>query len=268
MPPGCDHARVDATPALWLTGLVKDFRGRRAVDHLQLAVPAGSFFGLVGPNGAGKTTTLRMVTGLLRPDAGHVEIEGVDVWGSPADQLEVRRRIGVLPEDPRLFDRLSAPALLRFTGQLRRLPAAVIEERSAQLLDLLGLTDAGGTLVVDFSQGMRKKIGLAAALLHAPRVLFLDEPFESVDPISARTIREVLDRHTAAGGTVVFSSHVMDLVERLCDAVAILNEGRIVRAGRLADVRGGRSLDDAFAALVGGAPALRGDLSWLASSSG
>ncbi len=259
---------MDRAPALWLTGLVKSYRGRRVVDGLQLAVPAGSFFGLVGPNGAGKTTTLRMVTGLLRPDAGHVEIEGIPVWGEPAAQLEVKRRIGVLPEDPRLFDRLSAPALLRFTGQLRRLPAQVIEERSAQLLDLLGLSGAGGTLVVDFSQGMRKKIGLAAALLHAPRVLFLDEPFESVDPISARTIRDVLDRHIAAGGTVVFSSHVMELVERLCDAVAILHEGHIVRAGTLDDVRGDATLDDAFAALVGGGEAVGGDLSWLASSSG
>lgn len=255
-------------PALWLTGLAKSFRGHRVVDGVQLAVPAGSFFGLVGPNGAGKTTTLRMVTGLLRPDAGHVEIEGIPVWGPPAAQLEVKRRIGVLPEDPRLFDRLSAPALLRFSGQLQRLPEAVIEARSAQLLDVLGLADAGGTLVVDFSQGMRKKIGLAAALLHAPRVLFLDEPFESVDPISARTIRDVLDRHTAAGGTVIFSSHVMDLVERLCDAVAILHEGRIVRAGRIDDVRAGGSLDDAFAALVGGHRQPAGDLSWLASSSG
>jgi ABC-2 type transport system ATP-binding protein len=259
---------VPGPPALWLTGLVKSFRGRPVVDHLQLAVPPGSFFGLVGPNGAGKTTTLRMVTGLLRPDGGHVEIEGIDVWGRPADQLEVKRRIGVLPEEPRLFDRLSAPALLRFTGQLRRMPTAVIEARSAQLLETLGLTEAGGTLVVDFSQGMRKKIGLAAALLHGPRVLFLDEPFESVDPISARTIRAVLDQHTAAGGTVIFSSHVMELVERLCDAVAILHHGRIVRAGRLDDVRAGRSLDDAFAALVGGVRQPAGDLSWLASSSG
>lgn len=167
-----------------------------------------------------------------------------------------------------MFDRLTGAALLRFTGELRRMPAAVVGERTEQLLDVLDLRDAARTPVVDYSQGMRKKIGLAGALLHAPRTLFLDEPFESVDPLSSRTIRAVLDQHRAAGGTVVFSSHVMDLVERLCDTVAVFARGRVVAAGPLADVRSGRSLDEAFADLVGGGRAAGEGLSWLRSSSG
>ena len=256
------------TPAVRLTGLVKTFGRTRAVDGVDLVVPAGSFFGIVGPNGAGKTTTLSMATGLLRPDAGRAEVGGVDVWADRGAAVAVHRDTGVLPEEPRLFDRLTGRALLRFTGELRRMPVAVVRDRTEQLLDVLDLTGSAGTRVVDYSQGMKKKIGLAAALLHAPRTLFLDEPFESVDPISARTIRDVLASHRAGGGTVVFSSHVMELVERLCDTVAVFARGRVVAAGPLDEVRGGRPLDEAFAELVGGGREAGRGLSWLGSSSG
>jgi ABC-2 type transport system ATP-binding protein len=254
----------DAPAAVRLRGLSKRFGAKLAVARLDLDVPAGSFFGVVGPNGAGKTTTLRMATGLLRPDAGTALVDGLDVW---ADPVHAKRRIGVLPEDLLLFDRLTGRQLLTYSGLLRGLPAGVVAQRAAQLLDVLGLAADAGTLVVDYSQGMRKKIGLAAALLHAPSVLFLDEPFESVDPLSARTVRTVLERHREGGGTIVFSSHVMDLVERLCDHVAVVHAGRLVASGPIAEVRGGRSLEDVFVSLVGGRVSEGEDLSWLGTSS-
>ena len=245
-----------------IQGLAKRFDAKVAVAGVDLEVPAGSFFGLVGPNGAGKTTTLRMTTGLLRPDAGTASVDGVDVWRAP---VEAKRRMGVLPEDLRLFDRLTGAELLAYTGELRSMDTGVIASRAGELLEVLGLADAAGTMVVDYSQGMRKKIALAAALLHAPRVLFLDEPFESVDPVSARTIRSVLTRFTNGGGTVVFSSHVMDTVERLCDHVAVMSAGSIVAAGQLDDVRRGRPLEDVFVELVGAAGGGDEGLAWLGS---
>lgn len=252
--------------AVDVRGLWKRFGTTIAVAGIDLAVPRGSFFGLVGPNGAGKTTTLSMLTGLLRPDAGQVHIAGHDVWTDP---VAAKRRIGVLPEGLRLFERLTGPELLTYTGLLRGLPPAEVERRSEDLRRLLGLLPAGSTLVVDYSTGMRKKIALAAALLHAPEVLFLDEPFESVDPVSARTIRDVLERYTAGGATVVFSSHVMELVERLCGQVAIIANGRVVAAGPIDQVRAGRCLEEVFVDAVGaGAVSLTGGLAWLSSSPG
>ncbi len=197
---------------------------------VDLTLPAGKFVGLVGPNGAGKTTTLSMITGLLRPDQGRIEVAGRDVWQDPA---AVKARIGVLPEGLRLFERLSGRELLAYTGRLRGLPGAEVDKRAAQLLDVLDLAGSQHKLVIDYSTGMRKKIGLAAALLHNPDVLFLDEPFEGVDPVSAQTIRGVLERYTASGATVVFSSHVMELVESLCDWVAVMAAGTIRAHGTL-----------------------------------
>ncbi|TDC70025.1 ABC transporter ATP-binding protein [Streptomyces hainanensis] len=230
-------------------GLWKSFGEQVAVSGIDLDLPAGRFIGLVGPNGAGKTTTLSMITGLLRPDAGLVEIAGHDVWRDP---VGVKARIGVLPEGLRLFERLTGHELLRYLGRLRGLPAAEVERRAEQLLDVLDLAGARHKLIIDYSTGMRKKIGLAAALLHNPEVLFLDEPFEGVDPVSAQTIRGVLERYTGSGATVVFSSHVMELVESLCDWVAVLASGRIRAHGSLAEVRGdAESLQSAFLELVG-----------------
>ena len=251
-------------PAVAIRGLAKRFGATVAVSGLSLDVPHGSFFGLVGPNGAGKTTTLRMTTGLLRPDAGSAWVNGIDVW---ADPVAAKRVIGVLPEDLNLFERLSGIELLTYHGLLRRMDMPVITARARELLDVLGLSDAANTLVIDYSHGMRKKIALASALLHSPRVLFLDEPFEAIDPVSARAIRGVLDRLTQTGATVVFSSHVMALVEALCDRVAIVSAGRVVATGTLDEVRQGQSLEDVFVRLVGAVDTPQGSLEWLGSSS-
>jgi ABC-2 type transport system ATP-binding protein len=246
--------------AVQVRGLRKSFGRVVAVDGIDLDVPRGCFFGLVGPNGAGKTTTLSMATGRLRPDAGTVMVDGIDVWQDPR---EAKRRIGVLPEGLRLFERLSGRELLEFSGRLRQLPLDVVKARSYELLSTFGLREAQDKLVVDYSTGMRKKVALAVALLHNPGVLFLDEPFEAVDPVSARTIRDVLSRFTSRGGTVVFSSHVMELVERLCDEVAVIAGGRVIAAGTVDDVAGGRRLDDVFVELVGAGARGTDALDWL-----
>jgi ABC-2 type transport system ATP-binding protein len=247
-------------PALALRGLVKRFDTKVAVAGVDLDVPIGSFFGLLGPNGAGKTTTLSMAVGLLRPDAGSAYVLGHDVW---ADPVEAKRRLGVLPDGVRMFDRLSGPELLAYTGLLRGMDPAEVDARARDLLDVLGLADAGRTLVVDYSAGMKKKIGLACALLHAPRVLVLDEPFEAVDPVAASLIRDILHRYVHSGGTIIFSSHVMEVVEKLCSHIAILADGTIKAVGPLDDVRSGRDLEDVFVDVVGGRIATGQELSWL-----
>ncbi|MEU0076353.1 ABC transporter ATP-binding protein [Micromonospora tulbaghiae] len=251
---------TDQHPALSLRGLAKRFDTKVAVTGVDLAVPTGSFYGLLGPNGAGKTTTLSMAVGLLRPDAGEARVLGYDVW---ADPVRAKSLLGVMPDGVRLFDRLSGAELLAYHGLLRGMDPAVVDQRAAELLDVLALSDAGRTLVVDYSAGMKKKIGLACALLHGPRLLVLDEPFEAVDPVSAALIRDILHRYVSGGGTVIFSSHVMEVVERLCSHVAILAEGRIKRVGTLAEVRGDRSLEDVFVEVVGGRTATGEELSWL-----
>ncbi|GAA2707523.1 MULTISPECIES: ABC transporter ATP-binding protein [Streptomyces] len=250
-----------AAPAVRIEGLWKRFGEQVAVAGIDLEIPAGQFIGLVGPNGAGKTTTLSMVTGLLRPDSGRVEIGGTDVWQDPA---AVKARIGVLPEGLRMFERLSGRELLTYMGRLRGLSGDDVDRRATQLLDVLDLATSQHKLVIDYSTGMRKKIGLAAALLHNPEVLFLDEPFEGVDPVSAQTIRTVLERYTASGATVVFSSHVMELVESLCSWVAVLAGGRIRAHGTLAEVRGDApTLQEAFLELVGVRTTADDSLDWL-----
>ena len=239
--------------------LWKRFDHKVAVAGLSLQVPHGSFFGLVGPNGAGKTTTIRMLVGLLRPDAGSAVVDGIPVWPDPRAAKAV---LGVLPDDLRLFERLSGAELLTYLGLMRGMDRQVVDQRRDELLGVLGLADDAAVLVADYSTGMRKKVALAAALLHGPRVVFLDEPFESVDPVSARAITDVLQRFRSRGGTVVFSSHVMDTVERLCDHVAIVDAGRIVRGGTLAELCAGRRLEDVFIEAVGGRSAGAG-LEWL-----
>ena len=247
-------------PAMALRGLSKHFGEKVAVSEVNLTVPVGSFYGLVGPNGAGKTTTISMAVGLLRPDTGSSRIFGVDVW---ADPLEAKALVGVMPDGMVMPDRLTGRELLMYLGQLRGLSTPDVQTRTHDLLDVLGLLGAERTLIAEYSAGMRKKIVLATALLHAPRLLILDEPLEAVDPVSAATIKLILQRFVASGGSVVLSSHVMALVEQMCDYVAIIDKGIVAAAGPLDAVRGGRSLEDAFVELVSGRPADAIDLAWL-----
>jgi ABC-2 type transport system ATP-binding protein len=249
--------------ALSVTGLSKRFDDTIAVDAVDLTVPAGSFFGFVGPNGAGKTTTLSMVSGLLRPDAGVVKIYGVDVWANPA---LAKRSLGVLPDRLRLFDRLTGSEFLHHAGALRGLDRQTISRRVDDLEHAFGIEHSAKRLVSDYSAGMIKKIGIAAAMIHSPRLLVLDEPFESVDPVSAQVVIDILKKFASAGGTVVLSSHSMDLIERVCDAVAIIAEGRMLASGPIADVLDGHSLEERFVELAGGATAVEG-MEWLQSFS-
>ena len=254
---------VTQTPALAIRGLRKSFGPNLAVRDVDLDVEPGAFLGLVGPNGAGKTTLLSMAVGLLRPDHGNAWVAGNPVWpASGADQA--KQLLGVLPDGLALPRQLTGRELLTYLGLLRSMPAAVVAARTAELLHVLDLQAGEATLIGDYSTGMRKKIGLAAALLHGPRLLVLDEPFEAVDPVSAAVVRAILDGFTAAGGTVLMSSHVMALVEQLCDHVAVLDHGQVRRAGTLAQVRAGHSLDEAFAEIIGTRPSARG-LSWFGS---
>jgi ABC-2 type transport system ATP-binding protein len=255
-------ARTPAGAALELTALTKRFGSTTAVDALDLVVPHGSFYGLVGPNGAGKTTTLSMATGLLRPDAGRALVHGIDIWAEPR---EAKRLIGNLADGVDLYDRLTGEQLITFSGLLFGLDRDTIRERTADLLRLLDLETSAGMAVSDFSAGMTKKIALAAALIHSPRLLVLDEPFESVDPVSAANIRDILEGFVAGGGTVVVSSHSMDLVQRMCDHVAIVAAGRVLVAGTVDEVRGGGSLEERFLALIGGRRQGEGP-AWLVSS--
>jgi ABC-2 type transport system ATP-binding protein len=245
-------------------GVSKRFGQTVAVDEVSLAIPAGSFFGIVGPNGAGKTTLLRMSTGLLKPDAGSVEVAGHDVWSDPAT---AKRRFGVVPDDPKLFDRLTGRELIEFTGDLRGMNREVVAQRRDSLLRLLDLEDAGSTMVADYSLGMTKKIGIAVALLHDPKVLFLDEPFAGVDPVARQVLEQILRRHTENGGTVVFSDHAMDVVERLCDHIMLMDHGQVRLSGPTAEITGGRRLQDVFVEQVGAHVTDDGDLLWLGSSS-
>ncbi|MFE6236913.1 ABC transporter ATP-binding protein [Cellulosimicrobium sp. NPDC057862] len=252
----------DPAAALSLRGLWKRFGEKIAVAGIDLDVPAGSFYGLVGPNGAGKTTTLSMATGLLRPDAGSAHVHGTDLW---ADPVAGKRQLGVLPDGVRLFDRLTGAQLVTYAGLLRGMDRDTVAERTTELLAALDLAKDATTFVVDYSAGMTKKIALATALIHAPRTLVLDEPFEAVDPVSAANIRDILAGYVASGGTVVVSSHVMDLVQRMCDHVAVVAGGHVLAAGTVDAVRGDQSLEDRFVDLVGGRQSTEG-LAWLRSS--
>ncbi len=249
--------------ALSVSGLTKTFGNRTAVGNIDLSVTAGSFFGFVGPNGAGKTTTLSMVSGLLRPDAGVVKIYSVDVWENAAI---AKRSLGVLPDRLRLFDRLTGSEFLHHAGALRGLDRKTITRRVADLERAFGIEHSAKRLVSDYSAGMVKKIAIAAAMIHSPRLLVLDEPFESVDPVSAEVVIDILKKFANAGGTVVLSSHSMDLIERVCDAVAIIADGRVLASGPIGEVLAGKSLEDRFVELAGGATAVEG-MEWLQSFS-
>jgi ABC-2 type transport system ATP-binding protein len=251
----------DTSPAaLSIQGLRKTFGSKVAVDRVDLEVPRGCFFGLVGPNGSGKTTLLSMAVGLLRPDAGSATVLGADVWH---DGLRAKTLLGVLPDGLAMPEFLTGREVLTFLGRLRGLDPDIVDTRAQELLEVMDLLGAERTLVVDYSTGMRKKIGLATALLHNPRVLVLDEPFEAVDPVSALTLKRLLTRFVALGGSVVLSSHVMALVEQLCDTVAIMFDGAVVATGPVAQLRGEATLEETFVSLVGAGAGTVEGLSWL-----
>lgn len=251
---------VPGWPAIVARGLHKRFGNHIAVGSLDLDIPQGSFCGLVGPNGSGKTTTLRMTAGLLRPDAGQVWVGGHDTW---QDTRAVRSLLGVVADPLHLFDRLSARELLEHLGRLRGLDRRQIEQRSEQLIAVMDLVDSAHERIGGYSHGMRKKTAIAAALLHRPAVLLLDEPFEGVDPVSVVAVRSVLDRYRSSGGTVVFSSHAMDLVERMCDFVAVMARGALLAVGPVEQVSAGGRLEDAFMSMVGAQGVDPSSLGWL-----
>lgn len=251
------HGVRAAAPVVQTFGLRRDFGAKTAVLPLDLEVQAGEFFGFLGPNGAGKSTTIRMLCGLLKPTAGSAKVLGLDC---ATETLELRRRIGVLPEDPSLYDRLTPREMLELVARLHGLPNDEGRRRSEALFELMELAAADRSrILMDFSMGMRKKVALAAALLHGPRVLFLDEPFNGIDAVTVRAIRGVLTDAVNRGVTVFFSSHVLELVERLCTRVAIITEGSLRVCGTLAEVKvqsglgDSASLEDVFVHLAGGA---------------
>jgi ABC-2 type transport system ATP-binding protein len=275
------------TPAIDTTDLTRRFGDFTAVQDVNLRVEAGQFFGFLGPNGAGKSTTIKMLTGLLAPTSGSIHILGGDLKQNSAD---VKRQIGVVPEGMALFGRLTADEYLRFVGRMYGLDRATTVQRTHELLDFMQLADERKKLIADFSHGMQKKLALAAAVIHGPRVLFLDEPFEGVDAVAAGTLKAMLQRMIARGATIFLTSHVLEIVERLCTHVAIIHRGQLVAQGSLEELRAGagrraqanrgeenaptneqkRSLEEIFLEVVGtdrtGNPAAAApeqELSWL-----
>jgi ABC-2 type transport system ATP-binding protein len=247
--------------------LTRRYGDLTAVDRLDLAVPQGVIFGFLGPNGAGKSTTINMLTSLLPPTAGTATVAGFDIKKDP---LEVKRRIGTMPEDLSLYERLTASEHIELVGRLHGLDHAEIERRIPPLLDLLELEDSADKMILDYSHGMRKKTALACALIHTPEILFLDEPFEGIDPISTKAIKEVLrDMVDQRGTTVFFSTHVMELAERFCDQVGIINKGQLAGVGSIAELRqradlpDDAPLEDVFIRTVGAEVEDEGLLGWL-----
>lgn len=251
--------------------LTRRFGALTAVDNIDLQVTGGQFFGFLGPNGAGKSTTIKMLTGLLTPTSGNMQLLGLDF---AAHAIEVKRQIGVVPEGMGLFDRLTGAEYLQFVGPMYGLDRATTRQRSEELLDFMQLADRPKTLIADYSHGMQKKLALAAAVIHRPRILFLDEPFEGVDALAAGTLKALLARMTERGVTIFLTSHVLEIVERLCSHVAIIHQGRLVAQGSLEELRSGvagaqgekTTLEEIFLSIVGqqGAQARQlEELSWL-----
>lgn len=243
--------------------LTKVYGSLVAANEVSVDVHAGSFTGFVGPNGAGKTTTLSMISGLLRPTSGRVTVNEIDVW---ADGPAAKRVIGTLPDRLRLFDRLTGAQLLYYSGVLQGVKEATLAQRISELAEAFGLDAALGRLVSDYSAGMQKKVALACSMVHAPNVLVLDEPFEAIDPVSASNVTEILEKFVAGGGSVIMSSHNLDLIQRICDHVAVIVDGAIIAQGTVDEVRGDTSLEERFRELSGTDEAKRG-LEWLRGSS-
>jgi len=248
-----------STPAILVRDLKKSYGSKAAVNGVDLEVPRGSFFGFLGPNGAGKSTTIRILTGLIPADTGYVEILGFRL---SEEEMEIKRRIGVVPEESLLFDRLTGAEFLEFVGRMYGLDRGVAIDRAQSLLDLLELPKER-KVIGEYSKGMRKRVAMAAALIHHPELFLLDEPFEGVDAVGARLMKDILLDQVRRGATVFLTSHVLEVVERLSDRVAIINHGTIVTAGTLAELRaGGESLEDAFVRVLGAERQLE-RLDWL-----
>ena len=254
---------VSPDSVLEVRGLNKRFGATIAADEINLTVKAGTIFGVVGPNGAGKTTLLGMISGMLRPDSGRVIVKGANVWEDPA---AAKRSMGIMPDRLRVFDRLTGQQLLHYSGVLRGLDAKTVNQRSTDLAGIFELREALPRLVSDYSAGMVKKLALAAAIIHSPRILILDEPFESVDPVSAESIIRLLRDYVAAGGSVVLSSHSLGLIENICHSVAIIIEGRVLATGSVDEVRGDTSLEDRLIELANRDETAEG-MEWLHSFS-
>ena len=246
-------------PAIVVRDLRKSYGLKAAVDGVDLEVPRGSFFGFLGPNGAGKSTTIRMLSGLIPADSGSIEILG---FQHPRDELEIKKRIGLVPEESLLFDRLSGVEFLEFVGRMYGLPRPTAMERAVELMDLFQL-QADRKIIGEYSKGMRKRVAMAASLIHHPELFLMDEPFEGVDAVGARVMKDILTDQVRRGATIFLTTHVLEVVERLCDRVAIIRDGRIVTCGALGELReGGESLEDAFVRLLG-ADQPAGRLDWL-----
>src|ERR1035438_8835870 len=251
--------------------LTRQFGGLAAGDHIDLQVTAGQFFGFLGPNGAGKSTTIKMLTGLLAPTSGRMQLLGIDFSANP---VEVKRQIGVVPEGMGLFERLTGVQYLRFVGRMYGLDKPTTEKRAEEFLEFMQLADREKTLIADYSHGMQKKLALAAAVIHGPRILFLDEPFEGVDALAAGALKALLGRMTERGVTIFLTSHVLEIVERLCSHVAIIHKARLVAQGSLEELRSGvpgaegekKTLEQIFLAIVGqsgGEQSSLEELTWL-----
>jgi ABC-2 type transport system ATP-binding protein len=234
--------------AILVRDLRKSYGLKAAVDGVDLEVPRGSFFGFLGPNGAGKSTTIRMLTGLIPADSGTIEILGLKL---PENELEIKKKIGLVPDESLLFDRLTGAEFLEFAGRMYGLPRPIAIERARGLMDLFQL-QADRKIIGEYSKGMRKRVAMAASLIHHPDLFLMDEPFEGVDAVGARLMKDILLDQVKRGATIFLTTHVLEVVERLCDRVAIINEGRIVTSATLSDLRAaGESLEDAFVRLVG-----------------
>lgn len=237
-----------SSPAILVRDLRKYYGYKAAVDGVDLEVPRGSFFGFLGPNGAGKSTTIRILTGLIPSDGGTVEILGFRL---PEQEMEIKRRIGLVPDESLLFDRLTGAEFLEFVGRMYDLSRPVAVERARDLMDLFQL-QVDRKIIGEYSKGMRKRVAMAASLIHHPELFLMDEPFEGVDAVGARLMKDILLDQVKRGATVFLTSHVLEVVERLCDHIAIINDGKIVSSGTLDELRrGGESLEDVFVRLVG-----------------
>ena len=260
--------------AIVTENLTRRFGDLIAVEQVNLSVAPGQFFGFLGPNGAGKSTTIKMLTGLLAPTAGRIRILGLDLI---ENLIDAKRQIGVVPEGMALYGRLTGAEFLNFAGRMYGLDRAIAAQRAAELLEFMQLNDRPKALITDYSHGMQKKMAMAAAVIHAPKILFLDEPFEGVDAIASGTIKAMLQRMIARGATIFLTSHVLEIVERLCSHVAIIHKGRLVAQGSIEELRAGvesrqpgaetggakLTLEQIFLDIVGGSRLATQELSWL-----